>query len=201
MMKKRLISYAIYTFSPFLSLLPLGVQADFIIEFTDGSRVTVGRYVEEGQAIKVYTPQGAIGFRRDEVKHITEVGKNEGTSTPLDAVVARPSTPAQASSPASSGEAESSRNIGKTSGSNKEQGNNGSKGSEAEGERLNEQYHDVAQQMDKTWEKHIRDVNAGASDEVLAENRRRLDELNLDRHKLIKAARQTDPDNVPAWAQ
>ena len=44
------------------------------------------------------------------------------------------------------------------------------------------------------------DMDSGASEEVVAEDRRRLDELNQERHKLIKAARQASPDDPPDWA-
>ena len=50
-----------------LLLLPVKAWADFVIEFTAGRQVTVRRYVDEGQTIKVYTPQGTIGFRKDDI--------------------------------------------------------------------------------------------------------------------------------------
>jgi hypothetical protein len=36
---------------------------------------------------------------------------------------------------------------------------------------------------------------------VLEENRRKMNELNLKRHDLIKTARQGEEKNLPEWAQ
>ena len=74
-------------------------------------------------------------------------------------------------------------------------------GPQAEREHVDEQYQDVDQQINAAWKKHVSDMDSEASEEVLAEDRRRLDELNQDRHKLIKAARQASPDDPPDWAQ
>ena len=95
-MDKRLFSHLILGFSLLLSLLPIKTWADFIIEFTDGHQVTVGRYVDEGQTIKIYTPQGTIGFRKADVKRITEVGANQSASRRLETVTNRSSSPTQA---------------------------------------------------------------------------------------------------------
>ena len=96
-MDKRLFSHLILGFGLLLSLLPIKAWADFTIEFTDGHQVTVGRYVDEGQTIKIYTPQGTIGFRKADVKRITEVDANRSASRRLETVTNRSSSPTQAS--------------------------------------------------------------------------------------------------------
>src|SRR5207245_1990324 len=96
-MDKKLFSHLILGFGLLLSLLPIKAWADFTIEFTDGHQVTVGRYVDEGQTIKIYTPQGTIGFRKADVKRITEVDANQSASRRLETVTNRSSSPTQAS--------------------------------------------------------------------------------------------------------
>jgi hypothetical protein len=75
------------------------------------------------------------------------------------------------------------------------------KADEANREGLNEKYQDVAKQLDATWEKHMQDVELGASDEVLEENRHKMNELNSQRYEIIKAARQGSQEDLPDWAQ
>lgn len=196
------LSYrAILGLSVSLVLLPVRAQAEFIIEFTDGRQVTISHYVEEGQTIKIYTSQGAIGFRKADVKQIIVVGTHQVTNTPLDMVAARSSSPTHVSTPGPPDKKEADGGSGKTGGADKGQATAAGKVADTERERINEQYQRVAQQSNAVWEKHVQDLNSGASEEVLAENRQRLNELNLERHKLIKDARQASPDGLPAWAQ
>jgi len=63
----------ILAFSVLLSLLPVAVQAQFIIEFTDGNRITVSNYKEEGQKIKIRTSEGWFAFRREDVANIIDL--------------------------------------------------------------------------------------------------------------------------------
>ncbi len=200
-MDKRLSSRAMLGFSMSLVLLPFSAWADFIIEFTDGRQVTVSRYVDEGQTIKIYAPQGAIGFRKDNVRRITEVGANQSINTPLETVSIQSALPAPASTlDPSHGKEKADLGIATEAGKGKTA--EAGKATEAEREHLEARYQDIAQQFDKIWEKHLQDVNSGASEEVLAENRRRLTELDQERRKLIEhASRRVNPDDLPAWAQ
>ncbi len=68
-------------------------------------------------------------------------------------------------------------------------------------EKLAGEYQGVEQEFDRLWEKHLQDVDFGASEEVLAENRNRLNQLSNERHKLVEEARRVAPDDLPAWAQ
>jgi len=63
----------ILAFSVLLSLLPVAVQAQFIIEFTDGNCITVSNYKEEGQKIKIRTSEGWFAFRREDVANIIDL--------------------------------------------------------------------------------------------------------------------------------
>jgi hypothetical protein len=69
----RCSSRLILAFSVLLSLLPVAVQAQFIIEFTDGNRITVSNYKEEGQKIKIHTSEGWFAFRREDVANIIDL--------------------------------------------------------------------------------------------------------------------------------
>src|SRR5258708_3010237 len=64
----------------------LEVRADFLIEFTDGSHVMVQRYVEEGSSIKVYTENGAVGFRKPDIKRILTVKTDQTADEALETV-------------------------------------------------------------------------------------------------------------------
>jgi hypothetical protein len=201
-MDKRLSYRAMLVLGVSLALLPVSTRADFIIEFTDGRQVTVGRYVDEGQTIKIYTPQGAIAFRKDDVKRITEVGANQSANTRLEAATARPSAPAQASALGPSDGKEAAKASGKAIETGQEKTAAGGKATEAERERIEEQYQDVSQRYNEIWKKHSQDFRSGASDEVLTENRRVLLELDQERKALKKEARQrVAPDDLPTWAQ
>jgi len=199
-MDKKLFSHLILGFGLLLSLLPIKAWADFTIEFTDGHQVTVGRYVDEGQTIKIYTPQGTIGFRKADVKRITEVDANQSASRRLETVTNRSSSPTQASVQDPSEGKETAEASGKTNEPGQEKAAAEGGATEAEREHVNEQYQDVDQQIDAAWKKHVSDMDSGASEEVLTEDRQRLDELNQERHNLIKAARQASPDDPPGWA-
>jgi hypothetical protein len=172
-----------------LSLAPTQVRADFLIQFADNGRVAVHRYVEEGQAIKIYTPQGTISFRKDEVEHITEVDASQSMGTPLEAV----STVSTSSTDVKDSDKTTKPEEGKTAGA--------SGTSSAAIERIDGQYQEVEQEFNKLWEKHMQDVNSGASEEVLSENRDKLNQLSNERHKLVDDARRAVPDDLPAWAQ
>jgi hypothetical protein len=189
-MRKRWTSLFLLSFSSGFFLVVLTqARADFVIKFTDGGQVTVHRYVEEGQSIKVYTPQGTISFRKDEVERITEVDAGKSMSTPLEAV----STVSTSSTDAKDSNKTIKPEEGKTAGA--------SDTSSAAIERIDGQYQEVEQEFNKLWEKHVQDVDSGASEEVLSENRDKLNQLSNERHKLVEDARRAVPDELPAWAQ
>jgi hypothetical protein len=56
-----------------LFFLPAAAQAQFIIEFTDGNRITVSNYKEEGQKIKIHTSEGWFAFRQEDVAQIIDL--------------------------------------------------------------------------------------------------------------------------------
>src|SRR5215470_5681936 len=98
-MRRKLTYFLIWGCSTALWVMPLCAQADFIIEFLDGRKVTVGHYFEEGQTIKIYTPQGTVGFPKAEIKRIISADENQGGETPLEATLGHESatTPSAAS--------------------------------------------------------------------------------------------------------
>lgn len=46
--------------------------ARFILEFTDGRKITVSNYEDLGQSIRVYTPNGSFAFRKEDVARIID---------------------------------------------------------------------------------------------------------------------------------
>ena len=61
------------TLSALLFLLPVAARAQFIIEFTDGNRITVSNYKDEGQKIKIHTLEGWFAFRKEDVANIIDL--------------------------------------------------------------------------------------------------------------------------------
>src|SRR5712692_923887 len=189
-MSKRWASLFLLSFGTVLSLaVPIRTRADFIIKFTDSSQVIVHRYAEEDQIIKIYTPYGTISFRKDEVESIAEVDASQSMRTPLEAVttVSTSSTEAKDSDKTTKPEEKKTAGTGDTSTNTIE--------------RLDGEYQEAEQEFNKLWEKHVQDVNSGASEEVLTENRNRLTQLSNEQHKLVDDARRAAPDNLPTWAQ
>ncbi len=200
-MSKRWTSLFLLSFGTVLYLAePIQARADFIIKFTDSGQVIVHRYVEEGQTIKVYTPQGTISFRKDDVARITEVDASQSMSVPLENVSAVFTPSAKMSTPAPSG----SQNMTDSDKTTKPEGGNTTGTTDTSTttlERLDGEYQEVKQEFDRLWEKHLQDVDSGTSEEVLAENRNRLTQLSNEQHKLVDDARRAAPDNLPTWAQ
>jgi hypothetical protein len=199
-MYKRLFYRVILGLGALLLLLPVKAWADFIIEFTEGRQVTVRRYVDEGRTIKIYIPQGTIGIRKEDVKRITEVEAHSKVSPSLETWLTWTSPSVQASAPVPSDKERRVERSQATKTDGKKTAEAG-KATGAELERFDKQSSEVSQQLDELWAKHLQDVNSGASEEILAENRRRLNELNRERHKLIKSVRRTNPNDLPAWAR
>lgn len=48
-------------------------HAKFILEFTDGRKITVPNYKEIGASIRVYTPNGSFAFRKEDIVRIVNV--------------------------------------------------------------------------------------------------------------------------------
>ena len=195
-MQKGILSQTFLGLGAVLVLVPTRVRADFLIQFVDNARVAVHRYVEEGQAIKVYTPQGAISFPREDVASITEIDTNRSMILPLETVSASLFPVGQESAPTAS-EGQGTPDRDKVTGEMTAAKDN----TAAKVARLNTAYKDVEQQINELLTKHSHDMELGASEETLAEDSQRLDELNNERHKLIADVRQTVPDDLPAWAQ
>src|SRR6266540_6572765 len=198
-MCKGFFSLTILSLVTLLSLLSTQVRADFLIRFVGSGQVTVRKYVEEGQTIKVYTPQGVISFRKDEVSSITEVSASRSMSLPLETVsaVSAPSAKMPATAPSGS------QNVTNSNKTTKPEGGNTTGTADTSAiivEKLEIEYQGVKQEFDSLWEKHVQDVNSGASEEVLTENRNRLSQLSNEQHNLVNDARRAVPDDLPIWA-
>ncbi|MGE0826683.1 MAG: hypothetical protein AB7G75_21895 [Candidatus Binatia bacterium] len=77
-------------FSALLCVLPVSVYAKFIVEFSDGHRMTVSNYEERGDMLKVYTSLGSFAFRKDDVVRITKTGDDEQSKKPEVTTKRRP---------------------------------------------------------------------------------------------------------------
>src|SRR5262249_16622247 len=167
--------------------MPVQVRADFVMKFTDRRQVVGQRYVEEGQVIKIYTPYGTISFRKDDVERVMEVDSSLSIRTPLEVVTTTSMTDVKNSGQITKPE------KGKTAGANDT--------AAAAVERIEGQNQEIEQEFNKLWEKDVQETGCGASEEVLAENRDKLNQLSDERRKLVEEARQVAPDNLPTWAQ
>src|SRR5229473_5604189 len=93
-MSRYCSSQLVLALSALLFLLPVAAQAQFIIEFTDGNRITVSNYKEEGQKIKIHTLEGWFAFRKEDVTQIIDLttGKKvRSLDSPPDTKLAAPS--------------------------------------------------------------------------------------------------------------
>lgn len=79
-MKKQFLSYALLSAVPSLFLSVAPVQAQYLIEFTDGRQMTVRSYTEKGPTVTVYMSSGSIAFRKDDVKQIVALGERARVS-------------------------------------------------------------------------------------------------------------------------
>ncbi len=177
---------------------PLESKADFLIEFTDGSHVLAPRYVEEGSSIKVYTENGAVGFRKPDIKRISTVKTDQTADEALGTVHHLATRSFTESTNIKGG----GQGTGQSPGQNeKSKAGNERETPEQEIVRIDSQYHDVSQKFTSLWEKHQSDLQSGASEEALAQNRRQLEELSNERFKLVKDARRAHSEELPDWAQ
>jgi hypothetical protein len=55
-------------------------HAQFLIEFTDGRRMQVPSYKEEGEKVRVYTPSGSFAFRKSDIKRVVTLGERAVTT-------------------------------------------------------------------------------------------------------------------------
>ena len=192
-----------------LVLLPVSARASFVIELLNGRSVTVEQYVDEGQAVQIYTSLGKISFQKDDIKQISEVDANHVGSLPLDADFRPPSSRARQTT-----DAEDTEGVETSSAVDQAQTAPALTGAQSTSpeppqpqtrrekmEKLDAEFHDSRNQFGNIWDKHRRDVKMGASDEVLAKNREKLREIDKKRHKLIHQARRTDGQNLPTWAR
>jgi hypothetical protein len=62
-----------------LLLSTVVAEAHFVIEFTDGTNITVSNYREIGQTVKVYTQEGWFAFRKEDVARIIDTNPKRGT--------------------------------------------------------------------------------------------------------------------------
>jgi hypothetical protein len=179
--------------------------ADFIIEFTDGRKVTVGRYVEEGETLKIYSTVGVIGFRKSDVKRITEVAANQSVGSRLEVMsVRQPAAEGAKTSDASAVPSAQEKAADASKGTEiaPEKATEQAKATEGERQRIEEEYEQVSGQMRTIWDKDVQDRESGAAKGVLIENGRKLSEMNNRKRELIEAAHKANPPGeVPAWAQ
>ena len=75
-MKRRFLAHLLLGLSGLLFLSTATAYAQFLIEFTDGQRIKVASYKEEGEQVTVYTPSGSFAFRKGDVKQIVALGKS-----------------------------------------------------------------------------------------------------------------------------
>jgi hypothetical protein len=72
-------------------------QAKFILEFTNGRKMTVSNYEEIGQNVKVYTPNGSFSFRKEDIVHISDLRQPRPTPPAQPAAAPHPTTQIEAS--------------------------------------------------------------------------------------------------------
>lgn len=211
-MGKKYWSYSLLGVGLLLILGPTVARADFLVELTSGRQVTVSHYVDEGDTLKIHTPTGVIGFRKTDVKQITEVGAGQGTNVPLEsatpqassATQTRASDPSHAAVSKPSGQQGQKEMVPVSGGADAAGGEERASGGQdprVTVERLGKQYRKTTLQHDNLWQKHRRDLDNGASAETLAANRQKLEKLDQERLRLIKDTRRANPDKLPAWAQ
>jgi hypothetical protein len=175
-------------------------EAAYVIEFTNGHKVTVSSFVHEGGEIKVYTAQGTVRFRAEDVLAIRPAGAGEGTT--LEAVWASP--PARPGASLGDPTGDPARTDSHGQADRERQGPEASGRSDAppRPQVIEAEYREVAQRIDEKWQQLMRKVGAGASEDELAATRRELDELGAERHRLIEAIREAQPEeDLPPWAR
>jgi hypothetical protein len=106
---RKVLYRTILGFGAALTLLPVGARADVIIEFTDGHQMIVSQYLDEGQTIRIYTPQGVVGLNKDEVRRITAVDDGQSMHMQLETLQNQTSALTQAPVPASTARQEVTR--------------------------------------------------------------------------------------------
>jgi hypothetical protein len=191
----------VLSFAALLVLLPLRAGADFRLEFTDGSHVTVRQYVEDKETIVVYTQHGTIGFRKADIRKILEVDAADTGTVPLDTLSEQRSSGSENSEQSSFHQTQATPKSGKGAAVNQDTPTKAGVGAEPALGQLKKKYANTAGEIDTLWEKHLHDVDSGASQETLAENRRQLDVLGQKRHTLLKAVREVTPQDLPDWAR
>lgn len=117
-MKKRFLFRLLLGLWGFFFLsLATAANAQYLIEFTDGRRMTVRSYKDEGEKVTVYTPSGSFAFRKGDIKHIETLGepiaKPTGTERlDMPAQVERPEPPpAPALAPATPAQAKKGKKV------------------------------------------------------------------------------------------
>ena len=185
-----------------LWLVPMTAGADFIIELHSGRQVTVERYEDDGEKIAIQTDLGMIGFRKADVKQITEVADPQGLGGPLGESVGRPAASKRA---ATSDAAE-----GQPAQAEADKTGEAAQGDDAQKEPLtpaqiaeiDQQYQKADQNYKARWEKYERYLKDGSFAEEMAENQQSLLALDKERQlmkqKIREEARQED---IPEWAR
>ena len=75
-----------------LLLTQESADANFILEFTNGRKMTVSNYEEIGQNVKVYTPNGSFAFRKEDIVHISDMRQPRPTPPAQPAASPHPTT-------------------------------------------------------------------------------------------------------------
>jgi hypothetical protein len=74
-MKRLFLSRILLGLWGLLFLSIATAHAQFLIEFTDGRRMKVPSYKEEGEKVKVYTLSGSFAFRKSDIKRVVTLGE------------------------------------------------------------------------------------------------------------------------------
>ena len=76
-MQRHYLTRIFFFLGALLLLQPLTASAKYLIEFSDGQRMTVSNYEQAGDTVKVHTSLGSFAFRKDDVVHITNLNPGE----------------------------------------------------------------------------------------------------------------------------
>lgn len=199
-MKTKTVFQYVTSISAGLWLVPLTAGADFIIELHSGRQVTVEHYEDDGEKIAIQTDLGMIGFRKADVKQITEVTAPQGLRGPLGESVGRPAVSKRAVARGVAEEPPAQAGADKTEEDGQDDEAQKEPLSPEQVAQIDQQYQKVDQNFKSLWTQHKQQVKTGASDEELAENRKRLLALDKERQLMKKKIREeAKEEDFPVW--
>lgn len=201
-MNTKTVFRYVLSMSAGLWLVPMPAGADFILELHNGRQVTVERYEDDGEKIAIQTDLGTIGFRKADVKQIIEVAAPQGLRGPLGETVGRPAASKRAvasdmaeGQPAQAG-ADKTGEAGQDTETQQEML------TPAQIAQIDQQFQKVDRSYKNLWAKHKQQVRAGASNEELMENRKRLLAWDEERQVMRNTIReQAGQEDFPEWVR